>query len=158
MRDGKISKKWIAKLHSDDVKAFGLVHQGKNTNPNAATRHRNGHRLYGNAAVESMITGKKVYLIMPRWNKKDLAILNKDKGISGKKEWKNIQSNKNLSVLTLDDINFGKDKKLKEDFKRIRQVGIDLDAKLEDPEKSQLEKCMVKLKEGLYSGTYKIKK
>ena len=159
MKNGKISKQWYAKIHSDDVKAFGLTGQGKIKNPKAKARHRNGHRLYGNTAEVALITGKKVFLLMPRWNKQDLDKLKTGQGgDKGQKEFKNFQTNKDIDILTWNDIDFGKDIKLKNEFKRIRKIGIDLDAKLPEKDSEKLKEYCLQLKEGLYTKKYKIKR
>jgi len=159
MKKGIISRNWIAKIHSDDVKAFGITGQGKIKNPKAKSRHRNGHRLLGNILELRMITGKKSYLLLPRWNKNDLQKLKSGQGDEGgQKEFKNIQKNKDLDILTFDDIHFENDTKLRDEFKRIRQVGIDLDAKLPSKDSDKLKKYCLKLKQGLYLKEYSIKR
>jgi len=159
MKDGKISKDWYAKIHSDDVKAFGITGQGKIKNPKARSRHRNEHRLLGNVQDIVLITGKKVFLLMPRWNEQDLDKLRKQsREGKGTKEFKNFQTNKDIDILTWNDIDFGNDMELKSEFKRIRQVGIDLDAKLPEKDSDKLKKYCLQLKEGLYTKKYRIKK
>jgi len=156
MKNGNVSSKWIGKIHSDDVKAFGVT-TGKN--PKAKQRHRNGHRLLGNAQELNQITGKNVFLILPRWNKTDLKKLNDNHGDSqGQKEFINLIQNKELDILTMDDIDFGGDKVLQKEFKRIRKVGIDLDAKLPENDSDKLKELCVELKWGLYKKKYKIKR
>ena len=56
----------------------------------------------------------------------------------------------------LNDIDFGNDTELRDEFKRIRKIGIDLDAKLPDKDSDKLKECCLKLKWGLYSKKYKI--
>jgi hypothetical protein len=154
MNDGKFSSKWIAKIHSDDVKAFGIT---TGLNPKAKQRHRNGHRLLGNAQELNQITGKNTFLLLPRWNKEDLKKLRDKQGDSqGQKEFINLIQNKELDILTMDDIDFGNDTKLKNEFKRIRKVGIDLDAKLPEIDSDKLKICCLELKWGLYKSKYRI--
>jgi hypothetical protein len=159
MKDGIISPTWVAKIHSDDVKAFGITGQGRIKNPKARSRHRNGHRLLGNAQELMIITGKKTFLLLTRWNKNDLKKLKDGQGDEGgQKEFKNLQKNPDLDILTCNDIDFGNDSKLKKEFTRIRKVGIDLDAKLPEKDSEKLNNYCLKLKWGLYSKKYKIKR
>ena len=89
MKKGEFSKEWIAKIHSDDVKAFGVT-TGKN--PKAKQRHRNGHRLLGNVQELNLITGKNVFLLLPRWDRSDLEKLRDNQGDqSGQKEFVNYK-------------------------------------------------------------------
>jgi hypothetical protein len=156
MKNGKISSTWVVKIHSDDVKAFGIT-TGKN--PDARSNHRNGHRLLGNAQELMQITGKNTFLLLPRWDKTDLKQLHTNQGDSkGQKEFRNLIDDKSLDILTMDDIDFGSDKSLQKEFKRIRKVGIDLDAKLPEKDSDKLKKCCLELKWGLYSKEYKIKR
>jgi hypothetical protein len=153
MKNGKFSSKWIAKIHSHDVKAFGIT-TGKN--PKARADHRDEHILLGNIIELSILTGKKTFLLLPRWNKNDLKQV---RNITGeKKEFNNLEKDPNLDILTMDDIDFGKDTKLKDEFKRIRKHGIKLDAKLSKTMQNKLDHCCVQLKWGLYSKKYKIKR
>ena len=154
MKDGKISSTWVAKIHSDDVKAFGVT-TGKN--PKAKSRHRNGHRLLGNAQELMQITGKNTFLLLPRWDKTDLKKLHDNQGDSkSQKEFTNLVDNPSLDILTMDDIDFGNDTELRDEFKRIRKIGIDLDAKLPGKDSDKLKECCLKLKWGLYSKKFKI--
>jgi hypothetical protein len=154
MKNGNVSSTWIGKIHSDDVKAFGVT---TGLNSKAKQRHRNGHRLLGNAQELNQITGKNVFLILPRWNKTDIKKLNDNYGDSqGQKEFINLIKNKELDILTMDDIDFGGDKVLQKEFKRIRKVGIDLDAKLSKDDSDKLMKCCLELKWGLYKSKYRI--
>lgn len=154
MKDGEFSSKWIAKIHSDDVKAFGVT---TGLNPKAKQRHRNGHRLLGNVQELNQITGKNIFLLLPRWNKEDLKKLHDQQGDSqGQKEFINLIQNKELDILTVDDIDFGDDIDLQKEFKRIRKVGIDLDAKLPEKDSDKLKELCVQLKWGLYEKKYKI--
>lgn len=157
MKNGEFSTKWIAKIHTDDVKAFGIT-TGKN--PKAVSRHRNQHRLLGNILELNIITGKSVFLLLPRWNKDDLKKLREKEAAKKdkQKEFANLEKNKELDLLTMDDIDFGKDIELKENFKRIRSHGIALDAKLPTKMAKELDQCCIKLKFGLYSKKYKIKR
>ncbi len=96
---------------------------------------------------------------MPRWNEQDLDKLRKQsREGKGTKEFKNFQTNKDIDILTWNDIDFGNDMELKSEFKRIRQVGIDLDAKLPEKDSDKLKKYCLQLKEGLYTKKYRIKK
>jgi len=154
MKNGNISEKWVGKIHSDDVKAFGVT---TGVNLKAKQRHRNGHRLLGNAQELNQITGKNVFLILPRWDKTDIKKLNDNHGDSqGQKEFINLIQNKELDILTVDDIDFGSDKSLQKEFKRIRKVGIDLDAKLPEKDSDKLKKCCLELKWGLYQKKFKV--
>lgn len=154
MKDGEFSSKWIAKIHSDDVKAFGVT---TGLNPKAKQRHRNGHRLLGNVQELNQITGKNTFLLLPRWNKEDLKKLRDQQGDSqGQKEFINLIQNKELDILTLDDIDFGSDKVLQKEFQRIRKVGIDLDAKLPEKDSDKLKELCLELKWGLYQKKYKV--
>jgi len=56
----------------------------------------------------------------------------------------------------VDDIDFGSDKSLQKEFKRIRKVGIDLDAKLPEKDSDKLKKCCLELKWGLYQKKFKV--
>ena len=58
----------------------------------------------------------------------------------------------------MDDINFGTDTELRDEFKRIRKRGIELDAKLSETDARKLDGCCLKLKWGLYQKKYKINK
>ena len=156
MKNGQFSKKWIAKIHSDDVKAFGIT-TGKNSK--AKARHRNGHRLLGNIKELNQITGKHTFLLLPRWSEIDLKKLRSKQGDDvGQKEFKNLEENEELDILTMDDINFGTDTELRDEFKRIRKRGIELDAKLSETDARKLDGCCLKLKWGLYQKKYKINK
>ena len=96
---------------------------------------------------------------MPRWNEQDLDKLRKQsREGKGTKEFKNFQTNKDIDILTWNDIDFGNDMELKSEFKRIRQVGIDLDAKLPEKDSDKLKKYCLQSKEGLYTKKYRIKK
>lgn len=156
MNDGEFSSKWIAKIHSDDVKAFGVT---TGLNPKAKQRHRNGHRLLGNVQELNQISGKNTFLLLPRWNKEDLKKLRDQQGDSqGQKEFINLIKNKELDILTMDDIDFGSDTVLQKEFIRIRKVGIDLDAKLPENDSDKLKELCLELKWGLYSKKFKIKR
>jgi hypothetical protein len=148
--NGKFSDTHAAKIHSHDAKAFGMVKDSKN-----AGTFRNGHILRGNVQDVQVITAKKTFLILPRMNKEDY---DKIESSGNKKEWNAIVNDKNLGLLTLDDIDFKNDeKKLKKNFENLRKRYVSKDEKPNAADKDTLKKLCKDLKIGLVEGKFSLK-
>jgi hypothetical protein len=149
-RNGEFSDKYAAKIHSHDAKAFGMVKDSDN-----ASKFRNGHILRGNVQDVQLITAKKTFLILPRMNKEDY---DKIESSGNKKEWNAIVNDKNLGLLTLDDIDFKNDEKeLKKNFEDLRKRYVSKDESPNTEDGKTLKKLCKDLKKGLVEGKFLLK-
>jgi hypothetical protein len=102
-----------------------------------------------------LITAKKTFLILPRMNKEDY---DKIESSGNKKEWNVIVNDKNLGLLTLDDIDFKNDEKeLKKNFEDLRKRYVSKDESPNTEDEKTLKKLCKDLKKGLVEGKFLLK-
>jgi len=129
--------KWIGKILKHDIRAY------------TTSKYRNGHIIWGEAEVLHSITNKKVFVILPRLNRKDCLELDKLE----KKEWTVLQKTPYFKVISIDEINFGtKHSHLKKTFNDLR--GKSMKGKY----LTKMNLAWKELKQGLLDGKIRIKR